>query len=144
MHNIFYCCERYYVLLYTTHYIIFYTNAWLVESKKFSSASAFEAESFVEWKGKEGQVGVHGTPPPPRSFHSRQGCQGELRRSRARGQPGVPLEFEAGRGAKTRNPHSWPGPGFRLLPGIGIFCSGRLRGPGWGAGVRWWDRKSVV
>lgn len=55
-------------------------------------------------------MGVRGTPPPAPpaaiSFHSRQRCQGELRRCTARGQPGVHLELEAGRGAKTGNARS--------------------------------------
>lgn len=82
-----------------------------MESKKFNSASAFEAAltqrekaSWSEKAKKEDRWEYVG--PPPISFHSRQRCQGQLRRSTARGQPGVPLELEAGRGAKTGNPRS--------------------------------------
>lgn len=75
MHNIFYCSERYYVLLYTTYYIILYTNAFTSGwwSQKFSSASAFEAalthREKASWseKAKEDRWEYVG-PPAPKIF----------------------------------------------------------------------------
>lgn len=76
MHNIFYCCERYCVLLYTSHYIILYTNAFASSwwsQRKFSSASAFEAalthREKASWseKAKEDRWEYVG-PPAPKIF----------------------------------------------------------------------------
>lgn len=116
----------------------------MVESKKSSLASAFEADLTHREKGSwrekaKREDGRIIWDRHPISFYSRQRDQGELRRSTARVQPGVPLEFEAGRGSRTGNPRSGrpllsqeQTSGFQPLPGIDIFCSGRLPGRGWG------------